>query len=77
MDSPGAQTPFALCTQEISTRLVCMCMCATLKGLMVQECAPALPPKEWSLRRGHSQSPLSHPPCGGRPSVRVKGGGWA
>ena len=44
MDSPGAQTPFALCTQEISTRLECMCMCATLNGLVDQEHAPPLPP---------------------------------
>ena len=44
MDSPGAQTPFALCTQEISTRLECMCMCATLDGLVVQEHAQTLPP---------------------------------
>ena len=66
MDSPGAQTPFALCTQEISTRLECMCMCATLNGLVVQEHAPTLPPHTpthiWSLTGASSLNPHSARP---------------
>ena len=77
MDSPGAQTPFALCTQEISTRLECMCMCATLNGLVDQEHAPPLPPtpppSSWSLTGASSIStitphaPSLPPSCGGSP----------